>query len=108
MEYVDWNSHQTNIERAANPIQYTYLKDRKGFAEENEFRISLSALGIGHFILNDKRLMQFHTSLQMGFSFHTAIIDQTIQQILTLPETDPDYLKSELDKLDIQSREDGL
>jgi hypothetical protein len=33
-----------------NPIRYTYVKD-KSYADERELRISLSAIGMGHFVL---------------------------------------------------------
>lgn len=50
VEYVDWNSHQTNAVRFSNPIKYTYTKDMT-YSNEKELRISLSALGIGRFVL---------------------------------------------------------
>lgn len=105
VEYVEWGSHQTNSERLANPIQYTYLKakQREGqrFYEEREFRISLSAIGIGQFALRDGSTMEFPSSLQLAFDFQAAIADGTIVKILHSPEADTDFLKSELHKLRI-------
>lgn len=101
VEYVEWHSHQINTERLANPISYTYLKDKKRFAEEREFRVSLSAFGIGLFALRDGSTMEFPTSLQLAFDFQAAIADGTIVKILHAPDADTDYLKSELHKLRI-------
>ncbi|MCU7918508.1 MAG: hypothetical protein KZQ95_09150 [Candidatus Thiodiazotropha sp. (ex Epidulcina cf. delphinae)] len=101
VEYVEWNSHQTNSEYLANPIKYAYLKDKQRFSEENEFRISLSAIGIGHFALRDGSIMQFPSNLQLAFDFRSAIADSTIQQILYAPDSDSDFLKTELHKLRI-------
>ena len=49
VSYIDWNEYKTNKDRLPNPIEYTYLKDRENFSKEKEFRISLSAIGIGAF-----------------------------------------------------------
>ena len=101
VEYVEWDTHQANIERLPNPIKYTYLKDKKKFSGEKEFRISLSALGIGQFALKDGSTMQFPSSLQLAFDFRAAIADRTIQQILCVPDSDSDLLQAELHKLRI-------
>lgn len=53
VDYVDWATHRANEARLPNPITYAYLKDTVRFAEERELRISLSALGIGKFVLDD-------------------------------------------------------
>ena len=107
VEYVEWDSHQTNIERLANPVQYTYLKakerEEQRFCEEHEFRISLSAIGFGQFALRDGSTMEFPPSLQLAFDFQAAIADGTIVKILHAPDTDTDFLKSELHKLRIVS-----
>jgi hypothetical protein len=47
VEYVDWDTHQANVEHLPNPIRYTYLQDKERFSEEKELRISLSAIGMG-------------------------------------------------------------
>lgn len=94
VEYVDWCNYQTNQIRLPNPIAYTYLKDEK-FREEKEFRISLSALGIGNFVLNDASSLQFSTSVQISFDFRAAISDGTISELLC----DNELLKAELARL---------
>ncbi len=99
IEYVEWNTHQANIERLPNPIRYTYLKDKERFSEEKELRISLAAIGIGQFALKDGSMMQFPSSLQLAFDFKAAITDGTIQQILYAPDSDSDFLQAELQKL---------
>jgi hypothetical protein len=63
IEYVDWDRHQANEMRLLHPIVYTYLKDRDQFSEEKELRVSLSAIGMGHFVLDDGSMMVFPTSL---------------------------------------------
>jgi hypothetical protein len=106
VEYVEWENHQANIKRRLNPIEYTYLKD-KNYSDDTELRISLSALGIGQFVLNNGSTMQFPPSLQLSFDFRAAIGDQTIQQILYAPDCDCDFLKAELNKLRIVPSKEG-
>src|SRR5882672_1919509 len=72
VDYVDWASHRANETRLPNPIMYTYLKDRGRFAEERELRISLSALGIGKFVLDDLTEIAFPQHLHLGFDFRAA------------------------------------
>jgi hypothetical protein len=101
VEYVEWDAHQANTKHHPNPIKYTYLKDKKKFSEEKELRISLSAVGIGQFVLKDGSTMQFPSSLRLAFDFRAAIADRTIQQILCAPDSDSDFLQTELQKLHI-------
>ncbi len=101
IEYVEWDTHQTNTEHLPNPIKYTYLKDEKRFSEEKEHRISLSAVGIGQFALKDGSTIQFPSGLQLAFDFRAAIADRMIQQILYAPDSDSDFLQAELHKLRI-------
>ena len=63
IEYVDWDVHEANAKRLPNPTRYIYLKDKAKFSEEKEFRISLSAMGIGEFVLNDGSKLLFPSSL---------------------------------------------
>jgi hypothetical protein len=98
VEYVDLDRHQANAERLPNPIKYTYLKD-EAFSDEKELRISLSALGIGHFALNDGTIIEFPPSLQVPLNFRTAIADGTVQRILCAPNADSNFLKNELNEL---------
>lgn len=100
VEYVEWDGHQVNEAHLPNPIKYTYLKDKK-FSEEKELRISLSAPGIGQFVLNDGTTMGFPPSLQLFFDFRMAIADGTVKQILCAPDCDSGFLQAELDKLRI-------
>jgi hypothetical protein len=102
VNYVAWGTHRTNKEYLSNPILYTYLKDSDRFREEKELRISLSAIGIGHFVLKDGSLIEFPSSLQLGFSFRSAIASAAIRGILLAPEADSGFLKHELSKLHIE------
>lgn len=85
-----------------NPIIYTYLKDNI-YSAENEFRISLSAPGLGKYLLNDGREMNFPTGMSVEFDFRKAIIDRTITQILTGPTTNLEHLKAKFTELGIGS-----
>jgi hypothetical protein len=102
VNYVDWDTHRTNEEYLSNPILYTYIKDAARFFEEKELRISLSAIGIGHFALMDGTLIQFPPSLQLGFDFREAIANAAIREILLAPEADSNFLTGELSKFHIE------
>lgn len=101
IDYVDWDVHEANEERLSNPITYTYLKDKTKFSEENEFRISLSAIGMGEFALKDGSNLNFSASLHVPFPFKTAIGDGTLRPMLCAHDTDIDFLYAELNKLHI-------
>ena len=98
--YVDRTTYRANLDRATNPIQYAYLKDRS-FGEERELRVSLSALGMGRFVLADGREIEFPPGLQLGFDFREACADGTIVQVLTAPTTDEGGLVEALSRLGI-------
>jgi hypothetical protein len=100
VQYVDWNVHQSNQARLPNPISYTYLKDKQ-FLYEKELRVSLSAMGIGQYVLNDGNALMFPPSLHAGFSFKKAIADGAIQEILYTQNADRSFLHEELSKLGI-------
>lgn len=102
VEYVKWDSHQANHPHLPNPLTYTYLKSTK-YSEEKEFRVSLSALGMGEFALKDGSIMEFPPGLQMAFDFRAAIANESIQEILCAADTDSNLLKNELYKLRIVS-----
>jgi hypothetical protein len=102
VDYVDRDSHRKNEHYLLNPIRYTYIKDAARFREENELRISLSAIGIGHFALKDGTLIQFPPSLQLGFDFREAIANAAIREILLAPGADSGFLTRELSKLRIE------
>ena len=93
--------HEANGKRLPNPIPYTYLKDKTKFSEEKEFRISLSAIGMGEFALKDGSNLHFPASLYVPFPFKTAIRDGTLRPMLCAPDTDIDFLYAELNKLHI-------
>jgi len=101
IEYVERDIQRANKENLPNPIVYTYLKG-KAFQEEKEFRIALSAIGVGQFALNNGTILQFPASLRLNFDFRAATADGTIQQILYTPDCDLSFLLSELQKLRIE------
>lgn len=99
VDYVDWASHRANETRLPNPITYTYPKDRRRFAEERELRISLSALGIGRFVLDDLTEIAFPQHLHLDFDFRAAFADGTVREMISGPRCDVDYLRAELRRL---------
>jgi hypothetical protein len=99
VDYVDWAGHRANETRLPNPIMYTYLKDRGRFAEERELRISLSALGIGKFVLDDRTEIAFPQHLHLDFDFRAAFADNTIREIIAGPRCDEDFLRTELRRI---------
>jgi hypothetical protein len=105
VEYVEWDLHQCSNARLPNPIRYTYLKNNK-FSEEKELRVSLSAPGIGQFILNDGTKINFPPSLHVYFNFKMAVSDCTVQQILYAPDCDTEFLNAEFRKLGMVLREE--
>lgn len=100
VEYVDWQQHQANAEHLPNPIKYVYMKSEQ-FKDENELRVSLSALGIGHFVLQDGSRLEFAPSLQVPFDFRAAFSDQTVLQVLCAPDCDKAFLLAEMARLGI-------
>jgi hypothetical protein len=102
VEYVDWANYRAVAPSLPlpNPIEYAFLKDEKSFSKEKEFRVSLSALGIGQFVVGGNE-MGFPTHLQMAFDFRAAIADGTISEILSARYSDAGFLRTELEKLKI-------
>lgn len=98
--YVDRETHRPSTERAANPIEYAYLKDAR-FADERELRVTLSAFGMGRFRLANGRDVDFPPALQLAFNFQSAIADGTITQVLTGSTANVEHLTAELDRLGV-------
>jgi hypothetical protein len=95
VEYVDWEMHSGNTTNLRNPIEYTYMKDKARFEQETELRISLSALGMGRFVLNDRTAVAFPPSLQLYFDFRAAFADGTIQGLLASQDVEIGLLQIE-------------
>jgi hypothetical protein len=108
VEYVDWDTHQANDTRLPNPIVYTYLKDRIQFSEEKELRVSLSAIGMGYYVLKDHSVIDFPTGLQLPFDFRSAVADGTIRQLLYGPDCDLDHLRAGLRALGAETVEGSV
>lgn len=101
VEYVDRSSARENLEAFANPVRYTFIKDR-AFASEDEFRIALSAFGMGQFRMTDGTLLTFPPNLQLAFDFKDAMSDGTIEGILLSPDADVSALQDALLKAGIR------
>lgn len=103
VEYVSRDGHRINAARLPNPISYVFLKDSR-FREERELRISLSAIGVGHFVFDDGTKMGFPASLALGFDFRDAFADGTIVELLAGESTDSDHLAAELRRFGFVAR----
>lgn len=102
VENVDWAVHREGLERAPNPIRYLYLKAEAKFGAERELRITLSAIGVGQFVLADGSLIEFPKALHADFDYRAALADGTIAQILCDPSGDADALLEELEKVGVR------
>lgn len=98
VEYVDFDSHRINSPHLPNPIEYVHLKSAALYANEKELRVTLSALGMGHFALNDGSLMDFPVSLQVPFDFRQAFTKGAIDRLLCSPDCDQEFLRDELQR----------
>lgn len=77
---VDYISKEEFInQRQPNPIQYTFSKDNY-YQREKEFRVALSALGIGTYLLQGCKI-PFLVSLQFPFDFKKAFKEKIIMSI---------------------------
>lgn len=101
VDYVDRSTYRANAERVANPILYAYLKDAR-YDSERELRITLSALGMGRFMLNDGREIEFPPTLQLAFDFRRAFADEVISQVLLAPDGNRPRLAEELGRLGVR------
>jgi hypothetical protein len=102
VEYVEWETHRTEVSR---PIIYAHLKDRAQYAKERELRVTLSATGMGKFVLADMTEIEFPKHLQFAFDFRAACTDGTIQQILYGSDCDTEFFRTELRQLGAETRE---
>jgi hypothetical protein len=55
-------------------------------------------MGMGEFFLKDGSKLPFPSSLHVPFLYKIAIGDGTIRPMLCAPDTDTDFLNSELNK----------
>lgn len=103
VEYVDWEEHLGNAEHLPNPVTYIYLKD-KTFEAETELRVSLSALGLGRFVLADGSEIAFPHSLAFDFEYRAACESGVIERILLSPDCDKAHLDAQLARFGMASR----
>ena len=101
IDYVNLSAVQTNLEQLANPIVYSYMKDRDRFGGENELRITLATLGLGNFALADNSIINFPPSMQLLFDFRTACADRTIARLICQKVEVARHLTQELSKFKI-------
>ncbi len=98
VEYLKRDELMLSKERLANPILYSYVKEKEPYEKENELRVSLSALGMGQFALADGSIIQFPPSLQLRFQFRHAFASGAIEQILHIDNSLLPYLKAAMEK----------
>jgi hypothetical protein len=98
VEYVDFDTHSINTPHLPNPIQYVHLKSAALYANEKELRVTLSAPGMGDFVLNDGSYMALPGSLQVPFDFHAAFTNGVIAKLLCSPDSDREFIRDELHK----------
>lgn len=107
VEYVDRQTHALHPVRIANPIEFTFLKEKARYANEKEMRVALSALGIGQFVLTNGAAMEFPSTLQMHFDFRDAFSAGVIMELRCPPEFVDAYhldtLRSEMANLGIMT-----
>ena len=101
VKYEEWGNICVNDEYYANPIQYIFLKDAEKYSEERELRVSLSAQGMRHYVLNDDTEIVFPKSLSLGFDFRMAFKNRLIKQILIETEDDLPFLTKEMERLGV-------
>ena len=65
-----------------NPIEYVYFKNAEKYAEEKEFRISLSCLGVEKYQFSDGTEFTFPESIMLSFNFIEAIRQNILKQII--------------------------
>lgn len=99
VDYVDHDQHRLNADQLPNPILYSYLKAER-FKAEHELRVTLSAIGIGQFVLGGQP-KELSPSLPMVFDFGAAIAEGGIVSFETGPDCDRPWLEAELAKLEI-------
>jgi hypothetical protein len=70
VKYIEHSTQELITTRFPNPIQYTFLKDKQKYQDERELRVSLSALGIGHFVLDDLKHNRLSILFAICFQFY--------------------------------------
>ena len=103
VDYVERATHALHPVRIANPIQFTFLKDKGRYANERELRIALSAPGFGQFAMANGAMMEFPPALQMHFDYREAFSGGAIKEIRCPPDfvdaQHIDTLRGEMAKL---------
>ncbi|APF03543.1 TPA: DUF2971 domain-containing protein [Legionella pneumophila] len=72
VKYIDYDD-QYLLELLPNPTEYLYIKNRK-YSKEKEFRISLSCLQYGHYVLPNGEELQFPESIKLEFDFTKKVV----------------------------------
>jgi len=81
------------------PMQYVYFKDADKYAEEKEFRISLSCTGMGKIKLPDGSYFHFPESIQLDFNLLKSINLKVIEKIYLSSNHDSALLNTIDEKL---------
>lgn len=75
IKYINWKAEQLNLEQLQNYVTYLYLKDKKDFSGEQEFRLALlpNPLAI--------KAYKKYKGLHFFFDFENAIEEGVIEEI---------------------------
>jgi hypothetical protein len=95
VEYVEWAHHHRDSPYVENPVQYTFLKDKR-YRNENEFRVAMSTTVMGQFALDDGRLIEFPEALQLNFDLNAAIANGTVVGMICSEDCDREFFTTEL------------
>lgn len=101
VRYVDRENHTAIDTHLVNPMTYIFLKDQR-FKEEIELRISMSALGIGHFAIHGGQRLQFSAGLPVHFDFREAFETGVIKRLDASSPDDRDWLNSQAGQSGLQ------
>lgn len=81
-----------------NPVEYAYFKDRK-YKPEKEFRITLSTIGLGKFVLPDGADFDFPESIKLDFDLQGAINFGAVRRIEISKAPEKDFIEKFYQKL---------
>ena len=104
VQYVDRKIYQGQYK---NPIEHAFLKDSK-YEAEQEFRITLSAFGLGKFVLKDGGEFEFPSNLQLAFNFAHALAHNSILGLVCQDADQKGHLEGLVEGMPISFRSDSV
>lgn len=92
VKYGDFENHVLSKRVCSNPIEYSYFKDSK-YQSEKEFRITLSAIGLGKIVCPDGSEFCFPDSVKIGISIKKALLCGAISSMEVSPKCEKEFSK---------------